>query len=102
MWLVRLRMLKKRLLELYKETLSQEKEKLITYSKSSTQFRFGGGNVYTSTGRAKIPVHIGSKCFIGTDVAECELPLLLSKNPMKEAIQLLTLKMIKSLCLGKT
>ena len=72
-------------LELYKETLSQEEEKLITYSKDSTQFRFGRGNVYTSIGRAKLPAHIGSKCSNETDVVECELPLLLSKNAMKKA-----------------
>ena len=68
-----------------RKLLSQEKEKLIAYSKSSTQLRFGGGNVYTSIGRAEITEHIGSKCFIEADVAECEHELLLGKNAMKKA-----------------
>ena len=88
-------------LELYKETLSQEEEKLITYSKSSTQFRFGGGNVYTSIGRAKIPAHIGSKRFIETDIVECELPLLLSKNAMKKANTVINFENDKVTMFGK-
>ena len=41
--------------------------------------------MYTSVGRAKIPPYIESKCFTETDIVECELPLLLSKNAMKKA-----------------
>ena len=56
--------------------------------------------MYTSVGRAKIPVHIESKCFIETDV-ECELPLLLSKNAMKKANTVINFENDKVTMFGK-
>ena len=57
--------------------------------------------MYTSVGRAKIPPYIGSKCFIETDIAECELPLLLSRNTIKKANTVINFENDKVTMFGK-
>ena len=73
--------------EIYKESLTEEENKRITEEKSETKFRFGvGGPVYVSEKRVKFPAILGKKkVTIESDLIDCELPLLLSKESMKRA-----------------
>ena len=53
---------------------------------SDNQFRFGDGKVFKSSGKVNLPATIGNvDVHINTDVIDCEIPLLLSKESMKAA-----------------
>ena len=70
----------------YLETLSKEYVHALETTKGSTLFKFGNGERVKSKKFMKIPSIIaGKKVFIETDVVDCEIPLLLSKDAMKKA-----------------
>ena len=73
--------------DIYKEGLTGEEIRSITEEKSDTRFRFGvGGPVYVSEKKVKFPAVLGNKkVTIESDLIDCELPLLLSKESMKRA-----------------
>ena len=53
---------------------------------SGKVFRFGAGKTYPSIKQVNIPVHTGEQPgYILTDVVDCEIPLLLSKDSMTKA-----------------
>ena len=90
--------------EKYKETLTDEEKRRITEEKSSTRFRFGvGGPIYVSERKVKFPAMLGSKkVTIESDIIDCELPLLLSKESMKKAETAINFKDDKVSMLGQT
>ena len=87
----------------YMEALSHEDLMKVEEERSDKTFRFGDGNVQTSVKRVKIPVNIvGVKTFVKTDVVDCAIPLLLSKESMKKAKVKLNLENDTAVILGKT
>ena len=90
--------------ETYKETLTDEEKRRITEEKSSTRFRFGvGGPIYVSERKVKFPAMLGTKkVTIESDIIDCELPLLLSKESMKRAETAINFKDDKVSMLGQT
>ena len=73
-------------LKCYLDTLDEMDLKQVKYQQSSTSFKFGSGERVTSMKVVNIPSIIsGRKVFIETDVVNCDLPLLLSKDAMKKA-----------------
>ena len=57
----------------------------VVEERSSSSFKFGNGNKVLSTKAVTIPATIGNNdVLIKTDVIQNDLPLLLSKNPMKK------------------
>ena len=73
-------------IESYVEGLSSPEQDLVTYSNSSSSFKFGSGEPIPSLYKVKIPATIGEqKLFIETDVVESDVPLLLSRQAMKKA-----------------
>ena len=91
-------------LDMYTDTLTDEQKKMITEEKSNTRFRFGvGGPVYLSERKVKFPAVLGKKkVTIETDIINCELPLLLSKESMKKAETAINFKNDKVCMLGQT
>ena len=73
-------------LETYLETLSEDELKEVKFEDSDAQFKFGNAQVYRSTGKVIFPAVLGlKKVFIGADVVNTDIPLLLSKTTMKKA-----------------
>ena len=69
----------------YIESLSCKDRKTITTEKSTGKFRFGNGTAFESLKYVTIPVYLGkSRIQIGTDVVDCDIPLLFSKNSLKK------------------
>ena len=68
------------------------------------RFRFGvGGPIYISERKVKFPAMLGSKkVTIESDIIDCELPLLLSKESMKRAETAINFKDDKVSMLGQT
>ena len=84
-------------LDCYLNSLSTEDKKLVKTEDSSTKFRFGSGDPVPSIKRVIMPAEIsGKKIFIRTEVVECDLPLLLSKEAMKRTNTVLTSLLIQS------
>ncbi len=77
----------KKWLDVYVQSLSSKEKEEMSETYSDTRFRFGvGGPVYTSEKRITLPAVLGKKnVSIETDVIDCDLPLLLSKESMKKA-----------------
>ena len=72
--------------ESYLEGLPIHKQEVVEYLDSSASFKFGSEQKFKSLFKAKIPAEIGSKeIFIVTDVVATNIPLLLSKEAMKNA-----------------
>ena len=68
------------------ETLTDSKKKKIVYEKSTSVFKFGDGKRWQSMKRVVIPcVLAGKNINIRTDIVDCNIPLLLSKESMKKA-----------------
>ena len=73
-------------LDCYIDSLSEEEKESIIVEKSMTKFRFGSGDVIESLKRIVISAEIsGKRISIVTDVIDCDIPLLLSKDAMKKA-----------------
>ena len=74
----------------------------VTRKKRHTVFKFGGGSQLKSMEKVRFPCDIaGQKCFITTDVAKSDIPLLLSKSAMKEAKMKLDLEIDSAMNFGK-
>ena len=70
----------------YYEGLTDEQQKSVSYSESKRSFKFGSGKMFPSMYQVKVPAKIGSTTlFICTDVVQTDVPLLLSKEAMKNA-----------------
>ena len=77
----------------YLEMLSESEKSQVTYRESSSIFRFGDGKRLKSMKCAVIPcILAGKKIQICTDIVECNVPLLLSKESMKKAGMSIDLK----------
>ena len=74
-------------LDIYTQSLSKDEQEQIDEKPSNARFRFGvGGPVYTSERKINLPAILGKKkVLIETDIIDCDLPLLLSKESMKRA-----------------
>ena len=73
-------------LKCYLDTLPLEESEKIIREDSDSRFQFGYGEPLESQGAVNIPAKIGSNdVFIKTDIVDTDLPLLLSKQSMKEA-----------------
>ena len=73
-------------METYLDTLDETELEEVKFEESSTRFKFGNGQIYTSSGRVIFPAVLGEKqVLIGSDVVNTEIPLLLSKSTMKKA-----------------
>ena len=70
----------------YIDSLPEEKQTKISYSKSQNMFKFGSGDPVKSLHKVKIPTSIGNQdIFIESDVVDNNIPMLLSKSAMKKA-----------------
>ena len=68
----------------YADTLAENT--ILEEHHSGKIFRFGAGKAHPSIKQVNISVHIGEQPgYILTDVVDCEIPLLLSKDSMKKA-----------------
>ena len=73
-------------LDIYLSTLSEKDKDQVTYTDSTSVFKFGSGSKVKSLCIATIPITLGSKQIkLKTDVVKKDLPLLLSKRSMKLA-----------------
>ena len=73
-------------LQCYLETLDESEKMKVKYFSSSTSFNFGSGECVVSSKLVILPSEIaGRKLKIETEVVNCDLPLLLSKDAMKKA-----------------
>ena len=69
----------------YLSNLCDEELAMVREEKSSCTFTFGDGETYRSTRRVIFPCWIGGvRSELSTDVVECNLPLLISKQSMKK------------------
>ncbi|CAG2196694.1 unnamed protein product [Mytilus edulis] len=74
----------------------------IKCKESNTPFKFGDGKTVHSYQSVKLPATIGSlKCYIETEVVDCEIPLLLSKDSLKRAQTVFDLHNDKVTMFGK-
>lgn len=74
----------------YLETLSEYERANIIEEVSSSSFTFGDGVTIGSQKRVILPCWIGGlRANITTDVVECDIPLLMSKDSMKKAKMIL-------------
>ena len=74
-------------IDFYEETLSDEGRLEVTKEPSTTNFKFGDGRKVPSIEKVTIPTTIDEQSVkIRTDVVRKEIPLLLSKKPMKKAV----------------
>ena len=70
----------------YMDTLSDKEWASIKEEPTRTTFKFGDGKNFHSVQRLVLPCKIaGIKATIRTDVVECNIPLLLSRDAMKRA-----------------
>ena len=70
----------------FTDTLSEEDLKNITISPSNKVFKFGSGGSYPSLSSAEFPANInGKQVTIRTDIVEANVPLLLSRESLKNA-----------------
>lgn len=92
----------KRWLNDYISELSDFENKNITISESNQEFRFGDGALCRSTENCVIPAIIGNTtCKISTEVVDCDIPLLLSKDSLKKANTVLDLQNDTATMFGK-
>ena len=71
-------------LRCYRDTLSDKSN--IEEIPSDKLFKFGASKAYPSMKQVNLPANIGGQQgYILTDVVDCEIPLLLSKNSLKTA-----------------
>ena len=73
-------------LNAYVACLNVDDKSRVSYSNSSSIFRFEDGRKVPATSTACIPAHIDNQqLFIDTDVVDEDIPLLLSRPSMKKA-----------------
>ena len=73
-------------MDCYIDSLPEEKQTKISYSKSQTMFKFGSGDPVKSIHKVKMPASIGNQdIFIESDAVDNDIPMLLSKSAMKQA-----------------
>lgn len=73
-------------LESYLDSLGDEERQVVQRKSSTRVFKFGGGTRLQSAGEYILPGYlVGKKVSIKTDVVESDIPLLLSRNAMKNA-----------------
>ena len=90
-------------LDNYLKTLDQEDRDEIYYSSGKRLFTFGCGTQLKSKGECIIPAFIaGRRVKIKTDVVDSEIPLLLSRNEMKNLGAKIDLKNDRAEIFGKT
>lgn len=79
-------------LENYRDGLSESEKEQVVECESSQEFRFGDGVSVKSFENVIFPAMIGeTKCKISTEVVNCDIPLLLSKDSLKKASTVLDL-----------
>ena len=87
----------------YLKTLDQEDRDEIYYSSGKKLFTFGCGTQLKSKGECIIPAFIADRRVkIKTDVVDSEIPLLLSRNGMKNLDAKIDLKYDRAEIFGKT
>ena len=70
----------------YVSGLSDAEQNRVKYFDSASTFRFGSGKSFKSLFKAEIPAYIGKeRILISTDIVDTSVPLLFSKQAMKEA-----------------
>ena len=90
-------------LDNYLKTLDQEDRDEIYYSSGKKLFTFGCGTQLKSKGECIIPAFIADRRVkIKTDVVDSEIPLLLSRNEMKNLGAKIDLKNDRAEIFGKT
>ena len=90
-------------LDNYLKTLDQEDRDEINYSSGKKLFTFGCGTRLKSKGEYIIPAFIADRCVkIKTDVVDSGIPLLLSRNELKNLGAKIDLKNDKAEIFGKT
>ena len=73
-------------MDVYVDSLTPEKKAQIKYSNTNNSFKFGSGDVHKSLYKVTIPATIGkTEILIETDVVKLDIPMLLSKQSMKNA-----------------
>ena len=73
-------------MDCYLESLPKDDISKVIKEKSSKTFKFGGGEVKTSTETITFPCTLaGTRCQIKSDIVDSDIPLLLSKTAMKQA-----------------
>ena len=70
----------------YIDSLNEDDKRKVKTFSSNTKFKFGDGKTHSAIKKVNVPAEIGKKkVMIEYHVVNAELPLLLSKNGMKEA-----------------
>ena len=73
-------------LKMYMDSLDDFERQQVTESPSSATFTFGDGTTIKSVKKLTLPCWIaGIRATLSTDVVDCNIPLLLSKQSMKKA-----------------
>ena len=73
-------------LQCYLDSLNKEESAKVQSQSSLKVFRFGDGKCYEATRKVTIPAMTGDiEVHIETQVVNCDIPLLLSKNSMRKA-----------------
>ena len=68
------------------DSLQKAKHTKISYSKSQNMLELGSGDPVKSLYKVKIPASIGNQdILVESDVADSDIPILLSKSAMKHA-----------------
>lgn len=84
------------------ESLQAHERKQVIEKPSNKTFKFGDGAQVTSVKNVVFPANLGSKkCMISSEVVDCDLPLLLSKETLKKADTVLNLRKDEATMFGK-
>ena len=90
-------------IQCYLETFDESEKMKVKYFSSSTSFKFGSGEHVVSSKLVTSLLEIaGRKLNIETEVVNCDLPLLLSKDAMKEAEMSIDFSKDTVIIFGKT
>jgi transposase InsO family protein len=90
-------------IEDYVSTLNEQEKEEIIESTCNRTYRFGDGAKVISEKNLTFPAFIGDhKCTISSDVVNIDLPLLLSKQSLKDANAIIDLTKDKATFFGKT
>ena len=86
----------------YYDTLSVHDRKLIENHDSDNRFRFGDGETYCSMKSVTLPFYIeGERHFLNSDIVNCDVPLLLSRESLERAGAVINFQRGELLFLGK-
>ncbi len=90
-------------LQQYISCLDEAEIRDIRHRVSNQQFKFGDGATFRSYENSVIPAVIGgTSCKISTEVVDCDIPLLLSKESLKKAGTILNLQNDTAKMFGKS